>query len=66
MFCIYFEDHDPPHVHVFYGDDEIKLAIATGDVLGDGSLAGAKLGQAREWLANNRALALAEWRRCNP
>ena len=31
-FWFYAGDHDPPHVHVSYGGDEVVLAIETGDV----------------------------------
>jgi Domain of unknown function (DUF4160) len=65
VFCVYFFDHNPPHVHAIYGDDEAQLAIATGELLA-GALPGIKLRQAREWLAENRALALAAWQRLNP
>jgi len=65
VFCVYFFDHNPPHVHAIYGDDEALLVIESGELLA-GSLPGAKLRQAREWLAANQAHAAAAWQRLNP
>ncbi|MBV9947347.1 MAG: DUF4160 domain-containing protein [Myxococcales bacterium] len=47
LFYVYAEDHNPPHVHAIYGEEEAELEIATGAVL-VGRLPGAKLRQALE------------------
>jgi hypothetical protein len=65
LFYVYADDHNPPHIHAIYGDDEMLVAIATGAVL-EGSLPGAKRRVALDWLAENRGLALAAWERLNP
>ena len=30
--CIYWKDHMPPHIHAFYGGDEIIVSIEELDV----------------------------------
>jgi hypothetical protein len=65
LFYVYADDHNPPHIHAIYGDDQVELEIATGSVL-VGSLPGAKLRQALAWLEQNRAIAVAAWARLNP
>ena len=65
LFYVYAEDHNPPHVHAIAGSHEVTLVIATGAVL-IGSLPGAKLRQAQEWLELNRATVVAAWERLNP
>ncbi len=65
LFYVYADDHNPPHIHAVYGDDQVEIEIATGSVL-VGSLPGAKLRQALAWLGQNRAIALAAWTRLNP
>jgi hypothetical protein len=64
LFYVYAEDHNPPHVHAICGDDEAQIEISTGTVL-VGWLPGAKLRQALEWLAQNRAAVIAAWDRFN-
>ena len=65
LFYVYADDHNPPHVHAMSGDHAVLLEIANGAVLA-GSLPGAKLRQAQEWLEENRATASAAWDRLNP
>lgn len=30
---MYYDDHNPPHFHVFYGDFAAKLAIESGNII---------------------------------
>jgi hypothetical protein len=62
---IYADDHNPPHVHVYHGDDSGLLVIATGELL-TGSVAGKVHRQAVEWLEQNRAHAREKWDELNP
>jgi hypothetical protein len=64
-FYIYADDHNPPHVHAYYGDDAILLVIATGETL-QGSLPSKQAKVARAWLADNRAMAQQKWDELNP
>lgn len=33
---MYYRDHDPPHFHAIYGDEEAQIVIATLEVLSGG------------------------------
>jgi hypothetical protein len=57
---MYFEDHNPPHVHVVGRDFEILIAIGDGaTVVGD---APARVRRtALRWIADNRAKLLEKW-----
>jgi len=57
---IYFEDHNPPHVHVVGRDFEVLVAIRDGVVLAGEAPARAQR-TAMQWIANNRAMLLARW-----
>lgn len=59
---MYWRDHPPPHVHVFYSGAEALIAIETGDVLGGGLPPGA-LRLVRAWVADRKALLLENWQR---
>lgn len=30
---MYYNDHQPPHFHAVYGEDEILIAIGSGDIM---------------------------------
>lgn len=57
---MYAEDHNPPHVHAFHGDDEALLVIATGAVMA-GHLPSRQLRAARDWIVANRAKLMDRW-----
>ncbi|MEI9996605.1 MAG: DUF4160 domain-containing protein [Rhizomicrobium sp.] len=58
--AMYFEDHNPPHVHVVGRDFEVLLAIRDGAVLaGEGPARARRIGA--KWIANNRAMLLTRW-----
>lgn len=59
---MYWRDHPPPHVHVFYGGAEALIAIETGDVLG-GALPAGSLRVVRAWIADRRPELQANWER---
>jgi len=60
---MYYDDHSPPHFHVFYGDFAAKISIDAGDVIA-GTLPGRVLAITREWSEINRAGRIENWRRC--
>jgi len=33
VITMYYNDHDPPHFHAFYGEYEIRVVIENGEVL---------------------------------
>jgi hypothetical protein len=58
--AMYFEDHNPPHVHVVGREFEMLVAIRDGAVLiGDAPAKVRKV--AMPWIAANRAMLLAKW-----
>jgi hypothetical protein len=58
--AMYFEDHNPPHIHVVGRDFEMLVAVRDGAVLtGDAPARIRKI--AMPWIAENRAILLAKW-----
>lgn len=49
IIAMYYRDHAPPHFHAVYGDFEVTVDIATGDVRG--------------FLPRRALAAVQEWRR---
>lgn len=45
---LYYREHQPPHFHAIYGDDEVVVAIDSLAVL-TGRLPGRALGLVMEW-----------------
>ena len=64
-FYVYADDHNPPHVHVYYGEEAVLLAISSGKVI-RGEMGKKQIKQAQAWLSAHRAHAQAEWDRLNP
>ncbi len=62
---IYAGDHNPPHVHVYYGDDAALVEIETGAVL-RGHVGGRVLRQAQAWIAAHAEELLRRWAELNP
>jgi hypothetical protein len=58
--AMYFENHNPPHVHVVGRDFEMLVSIRGGSVLiGD---APARVRRtALRWIADRREMLLAKW-----
>jgi hypothetical protein len=65
---LYFNDHPPPHVHVYAGRvghpgvQAARISIVTGDVI-DGQLAPAKVATVRSWCARHRDALRSDWHR---
>ena len=57
---MYFNDHNPPHVHVIAGEYAAKLAIADGTVFA-GSVSGKAERLARGWVLENQDFLIAKW-----
>ena len=57
---MYFEDHNPPHVHVVGRQFEMLVAIRDGAVLA-GELPPRVRRVAMRWIAGNRDALLREW-----
>lgn len=59
---MYWRDHPPPHIHVFYQGYEALIVIDDGALLA-GSLPPAALRLIREWVARQRPALLENWER---
>ena len=57
---MFFQDENPPHVHVKGADFAAKIRISNGDLLG-GEAPNKVLRRARHWIEGHRAELLAMW-----
>lgn len=60
--AMYFRDHNPPHIHVFYGGYEALIAIEDARVL-RGKLPPTAMLIVRRWVTMRREELLANWER---
>lgn len=59
---MFFADHNPPHFHAFYGDDEALVAIRNLSVFA-GRLPPRALGLVIEWATLHQQELLEDWQR---
>lgn len=59
---MFFDDHNPPHFHVEYGEKSALIEIRTGSVFA-GNLPPRALGLVVEWTTLHREELLADWER---
>ncbi len=59
---MYFNDHDPPHVHARYGSEKVRVAIQTTEIL-SGALPPRALALLVEWIAIHRSELDDDWSR---
>lgn len=57
---MYYNDHQPPHFHATYGDQEALILIGSGDVY-EGNLSRRALRLVQEWEELHRAELAANW-----
>lgn len=57
---MFFQDENPPHVHIRGPDFAAKVRISNGDLLA-GDAPKKVLGEARRWVAAHRADLLELW-----
>lgn len=57
---MYFADHQPPHFHALYGEDEVLISIDTLAVL-RGSLPRRALAMVLEWATLHREELRSDW-----
>lgn len=60
--AMFYDDHEPPHFHVRYGEHKAIIAIDTLAVVA-GELPARVLGLATEWAALHRTELEENWRR---
>jgi hypothetical protein len=59
---MYYDDHNPPHFHVIYGEYQAVIGIHDFGIL-EGDLPPRALGLATEWARMHQAELLEEWGR---
>ncbi len=57
---MFFQDENPPHVHVKGADFAAKIRIADGQVIA-GKVPNKPLREARRWIAANRSRLMRLW-----
>jgi hypothetical protein len=57
---MFFQDENPPHVHIKGSDFAAKMRISSGDLLA-GNAPNKVLRQARRWVEKHRSELLAMW-----
>jgi hypothetical protein len=57
---MFFNDHEPPHIHVLAGGLQARIAIANGEPI-DGSLPSRAVRMVREWTELRRAEQEVDW-----
>jgi len=60
VISIYFDDHNPPHFHVGYNDEEALISINDLSIL-RGNLPPRVMGLAMEWARLHQAELLENW-----
>jgi len=57
---MYYREHQPPHFHAIYGDDEVVIAIQTLSLMG-GRIPSRALGLVMEWASLHQADLTRAW-----
>lgn len=57
---MYFEDHNPPHFHAQYGDDECLISIIDLVII-QGKIPSRALGMVTEWAVLHQDELLENW-----
>lgn len=60
--CMYYNDHFPPHVHVFAHSFSAVVSIPNGEIL-KGKLPGGTEARIRKWLHRNTGVLIENWNR---
>jgi hypothetical protein len=57
---MYYREHQPPHFHAIYGDEEALIAIETLSLIA-GRLSPRAIGLVTEWASMHKDELLADW-----
>jgi len=60
IIAMFFDDHNPPHFHVSYGERKAAIKIKDFTVL-DGNLPPRAMGLVMEWASLHQAELLEDW-----
>lgn len=58
---MFWREHNPPHFHAKYAEDEILIEIKTGKIIG-GSMSKRALALVQEWRELHKADLIQEWK----
>ncbi len=60
-------EHNPPHVHVYYAEHAVRIEIVTGSVIDDPKgFPKSHLAKAQAYIKQNRETLLNKWNQLNP
>lgn len=59
---MYYDDHNPPHIHVYYVNQAAKFTIESGALIA-GNVPGRVESMVREWTLLNKVALLENWQR---
>jgi len=62
VIAMYWDEHNPPHFHALYGDDEVLIDIRTLSVF-SGRLPPRALGLVIEWATLHQEELMDDWKR---
>lgn len=62
IIAMYFNDHNPPHFHAKYGDEEALIAIKDFSVI-EGQLSSRALGMVIEWASLHQEELIDNWKK---
>jgi hypothetical protein len=57
---MFWREHQPPHFHAKYGDDEVTVEIQTGKVTGN--ISPRVLNMVQEWRGLHKDELIADWK----
>ena len=57
---MYYDDHNPPHFHAYYGEHEALISIETMEIL-EGTLPRRAKSMIIEWAVEHRQGLLEDW-----
>lgn len=57
---IHFDDHNPPHFHIYGPDFRVMVNIETLQIM-EGNTGKASIREAMEWAKNNKAVLREAW-----
>ena len=60
IIAMYYDDHEPPHFHVRYGEDKAIISIDTLSIL-QGRLSPRAIGLVTEWAARHQHELREDW-----
>ena len=60
IIAMFYDDHNPPHFHARYGNNNVVIDIATLRIL-EGTLPPRALGLVMEWASQHKSELLSDW-----